>query len=177
MDAGPREGRRDPGRGRKEPRQGRRRPRQGWMQDREGRRGPRQGRMQDPGRGGRGLKRGGGPRQERRRPRQGRRGPRQELDAGPRQGRLQDPGRGGGDSKEEGTQAGEEGEGDTDPRWWEDLPSLQRERGCPKRARGWYTVRSSLGEMERFLAHLGWLFPKSFFWENHQWFLQNKPPR
>ena len=100
---------------------------------------------------------------------------------------MQDPGRGGGDpgrgrgnpgrgggrtqAGEEGTQAGKEGREDADPRPWEDLPASSTE-GAAQESKGWYTVRSSLGEME-----MGWLCPKSFFWENHQWFPYSKPPR
>ena len=155
---------------------------------RQGRRGPREGRRQDSGRGGCRTQR-----EEE--------GTQAGEDAESREGRMQDPGKGGGDpgrgrgnpgrgggrtqageegtqageektqEGEEGTQAGEERREDADPRPWEDL-SASSAKGAAQESKGWYTVRSSLGEME-----MGWLSPKSFFWENHQWFPQSKPPR
>ena len=88
--------------------------------------------MQDPGRGG--CRTRGG---EDAGPREGRRGP--------RRGRG-DPGRGGG---ERGMQIPDRGKTSQPP----------APRGLPKRARGWYTVRSSLGEMERVPGHSGLALP------------------
>lgn len=111
-----------------------------------------------------------GPRQGRKGPKQGRRRPRageavetqggeegtQAGEEGTQAGEEAGPrGGGGGDSKRGGGDPGrEEGEGDVIPDSWKTSQPPAPGVGCP-RARGWYTVRSSLGKWKGVPGHSG----------------------